>query len=114
MALIRPKFLENVQHLLLALLVVALVLRIGGACEAMAATPATSAVQMSHCADMPPNSDKPHKADIAACALCIALPEASIAKVGTTPFVAIAPVAALFDRLAGLSGAPTPPPPKMV
>jgi hypothetical protein len=113
MARVLPLSLANVRHLLLALLAVALILRLGGACEAMAATPATPAVQMSHCADMPAKPDKPTRADVSACALCVALPDPGIAKVANAPLVAIAPVAALLDRLAGLSAAPAPPPPKI-
>ena len=109
-----PLSLTNLRHLLLALLAVALVLRLGGACEAMAATPATSAVQMPHCAEMPAKPNKHTKVDVSACALCVALPDPAVGEVGATQFIAVAPVAALSDRLAGLSGAPAPPPPKMI
>jgi len=112
MARILPRF-ANLPQLLLALLTIGLVLRLGVGCEAMAATPPTLAIQQSHCADMPAKPCKAHRTDAAACALCIALPDAAIAKVSSAPLVGIEPFPALDDRLAGLSGAPAPPPPKI-
>lgn len=109
-----PLSLANVRHLLLALLAIGLVLRVGGTCEAMAAPPPTPAAHQSHCADMPSKPDKPLNSDVAACALCVALPDATGAKVDSTTLVAAAPVAALPDRLTGHSGGPAPPPPKTV
>jgi hypothetical protein len=110
---ILPRSLANIRHLLLALLAVGLVVRMGAGCEAMAATPATPAAHQAHCADSPAKPDRPAKSDVAACALCIALPDAAVAKVGTSPLVGIEPVAVLTDRLAGLAGGPAPPPPKI-
>jgi len=113
MARILPRSLTNVRHLLLTLLTLGLVLRMGGTCEAMAATPATPAAISAHCADMPTKPGKPVKSEVATCALCIALPDATVAKVDATPFISMQPVAALQDRLAGLAGGPAPPPPKI-
>ncbi|WP_157136946.1 hypothetical protein [Sphingomonas sp. PAMC 26617] len=113
MARILPRSLADIRHLLLALLAVGLVLRMGAGCEAMAATPAMPMAMQSHCAGMPAKPGKPIKSDVATCALCIALPDATVTKASVAPLVAMAPVAGLYDRLAGLSGAPAPPPPKI-
>lgn len=116
MARILPRSLADIRHLLLALLAllaVGLVLRMGAGCEAMAATPAMPMAMQSHCAEMPAKPGKPIRSDVATCALCIALPNAVVTKASVAPLVAIAPVAGLHDRLAGLSGAPAPPPPKI-
>lgn len=105
--------LANVRHLLLALLAVGLVLRIGAGCEATAAVADAPAAHQTHCVDMPAKPDKPVKSEVATCALCIALPDAAVHKVGAAPLVAMQPVAALQNRLAGLAGGPAPPPPKI-
>ena len=114
MARFLPRSLLSVRHLLLALLAIGLVLRMGTGCEAMAATPAAPAAHQSHCADMPAKPDKPVKSDVAACALCIALPDAMAAKVGSATLVAVESIAARPNHLSGLSGGPAPPPPKIV
>ncbi|KQN25805.1 hypothetical protein ASE86_06275 [Sphingomonas sp. Leaf33] len=113
MARVLPRYLADIRHLLLALLAVGLVLRMGAGCEAMAATPAMPMAMQSHCAEMPAKPGKPIKADAAACALCIALPDAAVTKANVPLLVAIAPIAGLYDGLAGLSGGPAPPPPKI-
>jgi hypothetical protein len=113
MARILPLSIANVRHLLLALLAIGLVLRMGASCEAMAATLQAPAAHNSHCADMPAKPDKPVKSDVAACALCIALPDAATPRVASVIPVTADPVAALSDRLSGLSGGPAPPPPKI-
>lgn len=106
-------YMISVRHLVVVFTAVMLVLYMGGGCMAVAATPVTADAELTHCADMPAKADYPEKMDSAAgCLLCIALPDASIAKVGVGTFAAIAPAAMLHDRLAGLSGAPAPPPPK--
>ncbi len=111
MARILPRSLANARHLLLALLAVAFVLRIGGACEAMAATPSAPAAHQAHCADLPGKPDKPVKSE-AACASCIALPVAAPSRDGATSLATISPLASLTDTLAGLASGPAPPPPK--
>ncbi|RYD66656.1 MAG: hypothetical protein EOP58_05000 [Sphingomonadales bacterium] len=109
MARILPRSLANARHLLLALLAIAFVLRIGGACEAMAATPSAPAAHQAHCEDLPGKPDKP---DAAACASCVALPVAIPARAGATSLATLSPVASLTDTLAGLASGPAPPPPK--
>lgn len=113
MARVLPRSPTNVRRFLLKLLALGLVLRIGGACEEMVATP-TAAAHQSHCADMPTKPGKPAKTDVTTCALCVALPNAALATVDTVPPVAIKPLALNNDRLAGLTGGPAPPPPKIV
>jgi hypothetical protein len=113
MARISALSLANVRHLLLALLAIGLVLRVGGACEAMAATPSMPVAHQGHCADMPAKPNKPMKSDVAACALCIALPDAAAAKVGSSFLVTVEPTVALIEPLPGLAGGPSPPPPKI-
>lgn len=113
MARILALSFAKVRHLLMAMLAIALVLRMGAGCEAMAATPSGPAAHQAHCADMPAKPDKPTKSDVAACALCIALPDAVAAKVGTAHLAAMGPVASLTNRFVGLAGGPAPPPPKI-
>ena len=113
MARILPRSPTAVRHFLLALLAIGLVLRMGGACEAMAASFAAPAVHEPHCADMPAKPDKPITSNAAACALCIALPDAASPRVASAILPAADPVAALPNRLTGLSGGPAPPPPKI-
>lgn len=103
----------SIRRLLLTLLATALVLRVGSACEAMAATPSMPAAHQAHCADMPPKPDKPMKSDAAACALCITLPSIEATKAGATPVTALQPVSSLSDTLVGLARGPAPPPPKI-
>ncbi|GAA0732234.1 hypothetical protein [Sphingomonas japonica] len=112
MARILPRSLANARHLLLGLLAIAFVLRIGGACEAMAAIPSAPAAHEVHCADLPGKPDKPVKSDAAACASCVALPVAIPARAGATSLATLSPVASLTDTLAGLASGPAPPPPK--
>lgn len=109
-----PRSFPQVRRLLMVLLAIGLVLRIGGGCETMAAAPSMPAAHQARCAEMPAKPDNPVKSDIAACALCIALPDAALAKVSAAPLVVTQPVAALHDRLAGLASGPAPPPPKIV
>ena len=113
MAGLLPRHVATARHLLLALLAMAFVFRMGAACEAMAATPSGPAAYQEHCADMPAKSGKPVKSDVAACALCVALPCPPPAKVATVPLTALQPVAELPDTLAGLAVGPAPPPPKI-
>ena len=113
MARILPRSLADIRHLLLALLVVGLVLRMGGGCEAMAATPPMPIATQAHCADMPAKPGKPIKPDVATCALCITLPGSSQSKVASQRLPTMAPLASLTDRLAGLAKGPAPPPPKI-
>lgn len=103
----------NVRHVLLTMLALGLVLRVGGACEAMAATQPVAAALQTHCADMPAKPDKPVKSEVATCAPCVALPDAAVAQVAMTSIISIEPVPALQERLAGLAGGPPPPPPKI-
>lgn len=112
MVRVLPRSLVNLRHLLVALLAIGLVLRLGGACEAMAATPAAPAAHQSHCADMPAKPDKPVKFDTAACAMCVTLP-AKLTAPAANVYVATADHAhAKPHRLAGTSGGPAPPPPR--
>lgn len=105
-------YMISVRHLVLAFTAVMLVLYMGGGCMAVAATPMAASGDMAHCADTPAKADQHGKIDGAACLLCIAIPDASIAKVTPSAIRAIAPTPMLHDRLAGLSGAPAPPLPK--
>ena len=113
MARIRTLSPWDMRHLLMALLAIALVLRLGGGCEAMAATPTTPAAHKAHCADTPAKPAKPAGWDRAVCGLCIALPDGAIAKVGATSGVPLEPTAGLRGRLVGLERGPAPPPPKI-
>ena len=113
MARILPRSPTAVRHFLLALLAIGLVLRMGGACEAMAAPLAAPAAHKPHCADMPAKPDKPIKSNAAACALCIALPDVTAPRVASATPSAVDPVAALPNRVTGRSGGPAPPPPKI-
>lgn len=110
---ILPRSLANVRHLLLALLAIGLVLRMGGGCEAMAATPAATAAHQAHCANMPARPDKPTKSNVAACALCIALPDRVPVNQEAALLASMEPVASLCDRLVSLTSGPAPPPPKI-
>jgi len=113
MARLLPPYLANVRHLLVALLAIGLVLRLGSACEAMAATPAAPAAHQSHCADMPAKPDKPVKSEAAACAMCVTLP-AKLTAPAANVYVATANhTQARQHRLAGMSGGPAPPPPRI-
>lgn len=98
---------------MLALLASALVLRIGGACEAMAATATAPAFLKDHCAEIPAKSGKPAKSDAAACATCVALPCGIPGRVRAMAPNAMEPVASLASELAGLARGPAPPPPRI-
>ena len=113
MACILPRSLTNLRQLLLALLAIGLVLRMGSGCEAMAATSTTPAAHQSHCADVPNKPDKPIKGFVAACALCGALPYAAPTTTEDVLFDAMEHSSTPPNRLAGLSTAPAPPPPKI-
>lgn len=113
MARILPRFVPSMQHLLLVLLALGLVVRMGAGCEAMAAKGAATAAHQTHCADMPAKPAKPVKTDLAACALCAALPDTAPAPVEAFGFVLPEHVSTPPARLAGLIGGPAPPPPRI-
>ena len=113
MACVPPRSLTNLRQLLLALLAIGLALRMGAGCEAMAATPTTPAAHRSHCPDIPNKPDKPIKGDIAACALCGALPDAAPTTTGTVSFDPMEHPSMPPNGLASLANGPAPPPPKI-
>lgn len=113
MACVLPTSFASLRHLLLALLAIGLMLRMGAACEAMAAMPQAPAAHQSHCADMPAGSDKPAKAVSSDCALCVALPDAAAPRAHPTTYVQVEPVGARSVRLTSIAGGPAPPPPKI-
>lgn len=98
---------------MLALFAFALVLRIGGACEAMAATAKAPAFLKDHCAAMPVRSGKPAKSDASACTTCVALPCGIPGRVKAMAPDAMEPVTSLVGELAGLARGPAPPPPRI-
>ncbi len=108
-----PSYIGTVRRMLLAVLAIALALPMGGVCEAQAAMLAHSVAEPA-CADMPKERHHPVKAASIDCALCVALPGPAAAPDASVPFIAIIPVAGLASRLAGLSGGPAPPPPRIV
>lgn len=113
MARILPRSCLTIRHLLLTLIAIGLVMRVGSACEAMAAIPAEPAAHHADCADMPVKADKATKSDVTACALCMALPGSVSETIGTSLLPALEPAAGLSDIFAGLASGPAPPPPKM-
>lgn len=103
---------------LLALLMCALVLRVGPFCAgvAVAALPAAG-VAGGNCHDALPDrpASKPHPAGMAACATpCIAIPPAGVEARSLPPLPIPALVPAPARPLAGLSDAPEAPPPRSV
>jgi hypothetical protein len=113
MARVLSRSLANVRHVLLGLLALGLVLRVGGTCEAMAATPAMPGSHQTHCTDVPAQPDKPLKGDIASCGLCIALPDGTAAVIGTASAPPMAAFAVLADRLTSRAAGPASPPPRI-
>ena len=109
-----PRSLSDVRRLLVALLAIALVLRLGGGCEAMAATPAGPAAHASHCTDMSARHGRHAKAESCACVACPALADPARALTGDGPHVSIVPVATPLAGMTGLAGGPAPPPPRFV
>lgn len=112
MARFLPRSVTNVRQVLLALLAIGLVLRLGGACEAMAAVPQPAAAQ-SHCADMPAHPGKPVKGETVSCAVFAPMPASCGDAVPTEIVIAAAiPARPEAIRLAGLTSGPAPPPPR--
>ena len=112
MARFLSQSLTNVRQLLLALLAIGLVLRLGGAYEAMAAVPQPP-TEPSHCTDMPTHPGKPVKGGTASCAVCAPMPATRGDAVLTGIVIAAAiPARPEAIRLDGLTGGPAPPPPR--
>ena len=109
---IRALSFADLRHLLLALVAFALVFRMAGACEAMAATPPAPAATEAHCADMPAKPGKPVKSDVAACAFCGALPDTSSQAAARIAIKPQGHVPTPHADVAGITGGPAPPPPK--
>lgn len=100
------------RRLLVVLMALGLVMRLGGACEAMAAVTTPPAAHQAHCPEAPSTPAEPVEKSAAECALCVALPDT--ASRGTEPatFTVPQPASAVPTRLAGLAGGPAPPPPR--
>lgn len=113
MALFLPRSLANVRHLMVALMAIGLVLRLVSACDAMAVTPTTPAAHQPHCADMPAKPDKPVKSEAAACPMCVTLPVNLKASAALEYIENAGHPLAEPHRLAGTSGGPAPPPPRI-
>lgn len=106
----RPSSRSLLGRLCVALLAFGLIMRLGGACEAMAAVPATPAAHMADCDRMPAKSAKE---SLSACAVaCVALPDAVEPAVGSVAAVVAEPQPGLTTRLTGLARGPAPPPPR--
>lgn len=112
MALILSRSLQTMRRLFVVLLTIGVVARMGATCDAIAASHVTQGAQQVHCAEMPSKPGKPIKAEITACALCVVLPDAPQAMIGTAPPTPMPPTAARVIHMPGLAGGPTPPPPR--
>ncbi|GGB40253.1 hypothetical protein GCM10011380_32130 [Sphingomonas metalli] len=102
----------NVRRFLLLLLALGLVLRLGSACEAMAATPVPTIGHIA-CTDMPAGEHKPLRAVSIECALCAALPVDITAPAGAFVFTPMEIAAGSANSLAGRDKGPAPPPPRI-
>lgn len=106
----RSLFRSVLGRLGVALLALGLVVRLGGACEAMAMPVAAPVAHMAGCDQIPA---KPVKHAPSACPVsCVALPDAVHPAIEQIAFVAAELQTDTTAKLAGLAGGPAPPPPR--